>query len=157
MSTDPADLAASASATSAASAASAVVDEEPTVDITVTLPVSVAAKLKHATRGQLDAAETLSLLTQLYVDAPLERGCMTLPRAEFGRICEALGASPQTPADLATAICELATVSVAGAKMRFSQAELDIVLARNAAELPPVEWVEHVFGEMKQAWIDGRI
>lgn len=131
--------------------------DEPTLPFTIHLPVSVAAALKQRTRGQLDIAETCALLVQLYSHAPLERGALVIPAADYGRICESLGQSPRDVAALVDAIDATVTFSLAGVKMKWNAQEVEILMARNAAELPPPEWAAEVFESMKRAWIDGRI
>jgi hypothetical protein len=131
--------------------------DEPTLPFTIYLPVSVAAVLKVRTDGVLDVAETAALIAQLYANAPLERGAVVLSREAHGRICEALGQSPQTVDALIEAIDATVTFSIAGVKMKWNAQEVEILMARNANDLPPKEWAAEVFESMKRAWIDGRI
>lgn len=144
---------------SAAEAVSASADPtaEQTLPLTINVPVSVAVALKGRTNGALDIAETAAMIVQLYCAAPLERMARTLSESDYARLCEALGRSPQTNAELIDAVESCVTFSLAGVRMRWNAEEVAVLMSRNAAELSPQEWAEQVFGEMKAAWIQGRI
>lgn len=130
---------------------------EPYIDIRVSIPARTAVELKHRTGGALDVAETLSLLAQLYSSAPLDRKPTIFTSAQHGRICEALGQSPQSTEELVSAIENCVSFGFAGARMRWNAEELEILKARNVAELPLREFAEQVFAQMKEAWLNGRI
>lgn len=133
------------------------VDAEPTIRVSFDVPASLAVDLKHRTNGKLDIAETCALIVQLYFDAPLEPGVVTLTRRQHGLICEALGSSPQSTDQLVSAIADLAKISFAGVKLTLTAEEIGIVHARNATGLPNKEFAEQILRTMFDAWRNGQI
>lgn len=139
-------------------ATAAATDSEPTIRITVEVPASTAVALKHRTGGALDVAETISLLLQLYADAPIQRRPpVVLDEAAHARICEVLGFTPQSTEQLVGAICELASFGFGGVKLRLTKDEIDVLVARNSLGVPTKEWAEQIFRVMFDAWRYGRI
>lgn len=132
-------------------------DPETTIRIGVDLPASVAVTLKHRTNGALDIAETISLIAQLYKDAPLSPGITVLTSDQHARICNALGFSPQDTESMIGGIEELVRISFGGVRIKMSAEEVGIVNARNATGLSNREWAEQIFRTMFEAWINGVI
>jgi hypothetical protein len=131
--------------------------DSPVIRIGVDLPASVAVALKHRTNGALDIAETISLIAQLYKDAPLSPGVTVLTSDQHARICGALGFSPQDTESMIGGIEELVRISFGGVRIKMSAEEVGIVNARNASGLSNREWAEQIFRTMFEAWINGVI
>lgn len=132
-------------------------DDAKTIRIGVDLPASTAVTLKHRTNGVLDIAETISLIAQLYKDAPLAPGVVILTQEQHARICNALGFSPQDTESMIGGVEELVRISFGGVRIKMSAEEVGIVNARNASGLPNKEWAEQIFRTMFEAWINGVI
>ena len=141
----------------AVATAAAAAEAEATIIVNVELPISTAVALKHRTGGKLDVAETLALIAALYHDAPLERDPVVLTHDQHGRICEALGQSPQSLDDLVSAIETLTSFSFGGVRLKLTGEDINLLNSRNASELSPREYAELVLKQMFEAWRDGRI
>lgn len=127
------------------------------IDVRVQVPAHVAVALKHRTNGALDVAETISLLVQLYANAPLSPQPIVLTREQHGELAAILGYTPQTVEQLIGGVRELASISFGGVRIKLTSEEVELINARNATELPPKDFAQEIFREMFEAWKNGRI